>query len=102
MLQVSITFLFDLPIAKRLQLSNDRFTYDPRHPYANVNLHVAFPTTPAQNFHLLRRQMKRNFRKPLVVAAPKGLLRLPVCIEHCESHFFLIIVVRLPLLNYRN
>ena len=45
---------------------------------ANVNMHVTFPTTPAQYFHLLRRQMKRNFRKPLIVAGPKGLLRLPV------------------------
>lgn len=102
MLQVrTITFLLDLPTTDRLQLSNDRFTYDPQHPYANVNLHVTFPTTPAQIFHLLRRQMKRNFRKPLVVAGPKGLLRLPVCIGHCGTVFFLIIVVRLLLLNYR-
>ena len=42
-------------------------------------MHVVFPTTPAQYFHLLRRQMRRNYRKPLVVAAPKGLLRLAVC-----------------------
>jgi len=41
-------------------------------------MHVTFPTTPAQYFHLLRRQIKRNFRKPLIVGAPKGLLRLPV------------------------
>jgi probable 2-oxoglutarate dehydrogenase E1 component DHKTD1 len=41
-------------------------------------MHVAFPTTPAQYFHLLRRQIRRNFRKPLIVASPKGLLRLPV------------------------
>jgi len=40
-------------------------------------MHVTFPTTPAQYFHLLRRQIKRNFRKPLIVGAPKGLLRLP-------------------------
>jgi len=40
-------------------------------------MHVAFPTTPAQYFHLLRRQIKRNFRKPLILASPKGLLRLP-------------------------
>jgi len=39
-------------------------------------MHVVFPTTPAQYFHLLRRQIKRNYRKPLIVAAPKGLLRL--------------------------
>lgn len=34
------------------------------------------PTTPAQMFHALRRQMLRNFRKPLIVASPKILLRL--------------------------
>ncbi|KIK77031.1 hypothetical protein PAXRUDRAFT_835129 [Paxillus rubicundulus Ve08.2h10] len=60
-------------IERMLQLTNDPFTPQPN---ANVNMHVVFPTTPAQYFHLLRRQMKRNYRKPLVVAAPKGLLRL--------------------------
>jgi len=39
------------------------------------NMQVAYPTTPAQYFHLLRRQMHRNFRKPLVVMTPKSLLR---------------------------
>jgi probable 2-oxoglutarate dehydrogenase E1 component DHKTD1 len=58
------------------QLSNDRYSPDQKEP--NINMHIAFPTTPAQYFHLLRRQMKRNYRKPLVVASPKGLLRLPV------------------------
>lgn len=43
-----------------------------------VNMFVAHPTTPAQYFHLLRRQMVRNFRKPLIVASPKMLLRFPV------------------------
>jgi 2-oxoglutarate dehydrogenase E1 component len=38
---------------------------------------VAYPTTPAQFFHALRRQVKRPFRKPLVVMTPKSLLRLP-------------------------
>ncbi|XP_063893768.1 probable 2-oxoglutarate dehydrogenase E1 component DHKTD1 homolog, mitochondrial [Helicoverpa armigera] len=42
----------------------------------NVCLHMANPTTPAQYFHLLRRQVARNYRKPLVVVAPKVLLRL--------------------------
>ncbi|XP_078039369.1 putative 2-oxoadipate dehydrogenase complex component E1 homolog [Augochlora pura] len=41
----------------------------------DVNMHVVNPTTPAQYFHLLRRQMLRNFRKPLIVVAPKILLR---------------------------
>lgn len=65
-------------IERFLQLTNDRFAPDDAQAHANVNMHVAFPTTPAQYFHLLRRQIKRNFRKPLIVAAPKGLLRLPV------------------------
>jgi 2-oxoglutarate dehydrogenase E1 component len=42
---------------------------------AEDNMQVANCTTPAQFFHLLRRQMKRNFRKPLVVMTPKSLLR---------------------------
>ncbi|KAH8085477.1 dehydrogenase E1 and transketolase domain-containing protein 1 [Cristinia sonorae] len=57
-----------------LQLTNDSQTLDGNE---NVNMHVVFPTTPSQYFHLLRRQMKRPFRKPLIVAAPKALLRLP-------------------------
>lgn len=42
----------------------------------DVNMHLIFPTTPAQYFHALRRQMMRNFRKPLVVFAPKTMLRM--------------------------
>ncbi len=42
---------------------------------ANDNMTVANCTNPANLFHLLRRQMKRNFRKPLVVFTPKSLLR---------------------------
>jgi 2-oxoglutarate dehydrogenase complex dehydrogenase (E1) component-like enzyme len=64
------------------QLSNDRYSPDQKEP--NINMHIAFPTTPAQYFHLLRRQMKRNYRKPLVVASPKGLLRLPVSRIGCR------------------
>jgi len=47
------------------------------------NMLVANPSTPAQLFHLLRRQVKQNFRKPLVVFTPKSLLRHP----HCVSSF---------------
>ncbi|XP_013414055.1 probable 2-oxoglutarate dehydrogenase E1 component DHKTD1, mitochondrial, partial [Lingula anatina] len=43
----------------------------------DVNWHIVNPSTPAQYFHLLRRQMVRNFRKPLIVASPKMILRLP-------------------------
>uniref|UniRef100_A0A1I8PJ39 Transketolase-like pyrimidine-binding domain-containing protein n=1 Tax=Stomoxys calcitrans TaxID=35570 RepID=A0A1I8PJ39_STOCA len=42
----------------------------------NINVQVVNPTTPAQYFHVLRRQMVRNYRKPLIVVAPKILLRL--------------------------
>lgn len=42
----------------------------------DVNLQIVYPTTPAQYFHLLRRQLVRNFRKPMVVVGPKTLLRL--------------------------
>lgn len=42
----------------------------------NVNVQVINPTTPAQYFHALRRQLVRDFRKPLVVVGPKTLLRL--------------------------
>lgn len=41
------------------------------------NIQVCNLTTPAQYFHLIRRQMKRNFRKPLVIMSPKSLLRHP-------------------------
>jgi 2-oxoglutarate dehydrogenase E1 component len=42
---------------------------------AEHNMQVCVPSTPAQMFHLLRRQMLRNLRKPLVVLTPKSLLR---------------------------
>lgn len=42
----------------------------------DINMQVVNPTTPAQYFHLLRRQLIRDFRKPLIVVAPKTLLRL--------------------------
>ena len=46
---------------------------------ADDNVQVVVPTTPAQYFHALRRQLKRPFRKPLIVFTPKSLLRLPAC-----------------------
>jgi 2-oxoglutarate dehydrogenase E1 component len=51
----------------------------------NDNMTVANCTTPANFFHLLRRQMKRNFRKPLVVFTPKSLLRHPVAVSTMEE-----------------
>jgi 2-oxoglutarate dehydrogenase E1 component len=48
---------------------------------AKDNMFVANCTTPANMFHLLRRQMKTNFRKPLVVFTPKSLLRHPKAVS---------------------
>ena len=45
---------------------------------AELNMRVWVPTTPAQLFHLLRDQMKRRFRRPLIVMTPKSLLRHPL------------------------
>jgi 2-oxoglutarate dehydrogenase E1 component len=44
---------------------------------AEENIQVVQPSTPAQMFHLLRRQVMRAWRKPLIVMTPKSLLRLP-------------------------
>ena len=45
---------------------------------AELNMRIWVPTTPAQFFHLLRDQIKRSFRRPLVVMTPKSLLRHPL------------------------
>jgi 2-oxoglutarate dehydrogenase E1 component len=52
---------------------------------ANDNLQVCNPTTPAQYFHLLRRQMVRSFRKPLVILTPKSLLRHPMAVSQIKD-----------------
>ena len=52
---------------------------------AENNIQVANLTTPAQLFHALRRQMKRDFRKPLVIMAPKSLLRHPGAVSKLED-----------------
>ena len=49
------------------------------------NMYVADCTTPANFFHLMRRQMKTKFRKPLVVFSPKSLLRHPSCVSTQEE-----------------
>jgi 2-oxoglutarate dehydrogenase E1 component len=48
---------------------------------AEENMIVCNPTTPANHYHLLRRQVKRTFRKPLVVMTPKSLLRHPKAVS---------------------
>ena len=52
---------------------------------AENNMYVANCTTPANFFHLLRRQMKTTFRKPLVIFTPKSLLRHPQVISTVED-----------------
>jgi 2-oxoglutarate dehydrogenase E1 component len=58
---------------------------------ADNNIQVCNLTTPAQYFHALRRQQKRPFRRPLVLMAPKSLLRHPAAVspvdELCEGRF---------------
>ncbi|MFZ4789525.1 MAG: 2-oxoglutarate dehydrogenase E1 component [Candidatus Competibacteraceae bacterium] len=52
---------------------------------AENNIQVVVPSTPAQCFHMLRRQMKRSFRKPLVVMTPKSLLRHRLAVNTLED-----------------
>ena len=52
---------------------------------ADNNIQVANCTTPANLFHLLRRQMLRDFRKPLIIFTPKSLLRSPKCVSKLED-----------------
>jgi 2-oxoglutarate dehydrogenase E1 component len=58
-------------------------------------MQVCVPTTPAQIFHLLRRQMVRDFRKPLIVMSPKSLLRHKEAVstldDLAQGHFHTVI-----------
>lgn len=62
---------------------------------AEDNMQVCLPTTPAQIFHLLRRQMRRPYRKPLITLTPKSLLRHRLAVstleELSQGHFQLVI-----------
>lgn len=62
---------------------------------AQNNIQVINPTTPSQIFHALRRQIKRPFRKPLIVMSPKILLRHPEAVSSLEEltngHFYEIL-----------
>jgi 2-oxoglutarate dehydrogenase E1 component len=63
---------------------------------AQDNMQVVNATTPANYFHLLRRQMHRSFRKPLVVMTPKSLLRHKMAVSKADdflgsSHFMRIL-----------
>jgi len=52
---------------------------------AEFNMTVANITTPANFFHVMRRQLERPFRKPLIIMSPKSLLRHPSCISNIED-----------------
>lgn len=52
---------------------------------ADLNIQVVNTSTPANHFHVLRRQMKREFRKPLVVFSPKMLLRYPAATSSLDE-----------------
>ena len=52
---------------------------------AQYNIQIINCTTPANLFHMLRRQMIRNFKKPLILFSPKSLLRHPDCISSSED-----------------
>ncbi len=52
---------------------------------AEHNMQVCVPTTPAQIFHLLRRQMLRPYRKPLIVMTPKSLLRHKLAVSTLDD-----------------
>ena len=58
---------------------------------ANLNLQVVNPTTPANHFHVIRRQLHRDIRVPLILFTPKSLLRHPECTstlaDFTEGHF---------------
>jgi 2-oxoglutarate dehydrogenase E1 component len=52
---------------------------------AEYNMQVCVPSTPAQMFHMLRRQMLRPLRKPLIIMTPKSLLRHPLSVSRLEE-----------------
>ncbi|KAK6461694.1 alpha-ketoglutarate dehydrogenase [Scheffersomyces coipomensis] len=88
-------------IERYLQLCNEDQRFFPapeklERQHQDANMQIAYPTTPANIFHLLRRQMHRQFRKPLVLFFSKSLLRHPLARSDLseftgESHFQWII-----------
>lgn len=52
---------------------------------AENNMQIVNATTPANQFHVLRRQIKREFRKPLICFTPKKLLRFPACVSSLKD-----------------
>ncbi|KAG7907555.1 hypothetical protein KL906_003636 [Ogataea polymorpha] len=88
-------------LERYLQLCNEDPRYFPtpeklERQHQDCNMQVAYPSTPASLFHILRRQMHRQFRKPLILFFSKSLLRHPLARSSIEeftgdSHFQWII-----------
>ncbi|QSL66998.1 hypothetical protein MERGE_001385 [Pneumocystis wakefieldiae] len=84
-------------IERYLQLVNDDYRIFPseerlQRQHQECNIQIAYPTTPANLFHLLRRQIHREFRKPLIMFFSKSLLRHPLALSNLSefsqtSHF---------------
>ncbi|ESX02835.1 hypothetical protein KL918_002392 [Ogataea parapolymorpha] len=84
-------------LERYLQLCNEDPRYFPtpeklERQHQDCNMQVAYPSTPASLFHILRRQMHRQFRKPLILFFSKSLLRHPLARSSIEeftgdSHF---------------
>ncbi|EMR08200.1 oxoglutarate dehydrogenase (succinyl-transferring), E1 component [Pneumocystis murina B123] len=84
-------------IERYLQLVNDDYRVFPskerlQRQHQECNIQIAYPTTPANLFHLLRRQIHREFRKPLIMFFSKSLLRHPLACSNLSefsqnSHF---------------
>jgi 2-oxoglutarate dehydrogenase E1 component len=75
-------------VERYLQMSDEDPTkipadmaFETRHQIQEHNWQICNVTTPANYFHLLRRQVHRDFRKPLIVVSPKNLLRHPKCVS---------------------
>ncbi|CAO3643394.1 unnamed protein product [Mucor fragilis] len=67
-------------VERFLQMSNDAFDVN-KMQERPPNWHIVNCTTPAQYFHVLRRQMLRSYRKPLIVISPKSLLKSPLAVS---------------------
>ncbi|KAG7193893.1 2-oxoglutarate dehydrogenase E1 component [Scheffersomyces spartinae] len=88
-------------LERYLQLANEDFRYFPseeklQRQHQDCNMQIVYPTTPSNLFHLMRRQMHRQFRKPLILFFSKSLLRHPLARSSLseftgESHFEWII-----------
>jgi 2-oxoglutarate dehydrogenase E1 component len=72
---------------------------------AQQNMQVCVPTTPAQVYHMIRRQMVRPYRKPLIVMTPKSLLRNPAAVstlDELANGEFQVVIPEVDKINAKN